>query len=323
LNAMDRSVKTVDEAEASFGLPALAAVPDFRATPRSAPKADAQVEADEADAAGAYRLVAQAPDGPAAEAFRNLRATIALLAPEAARRISLFTSAVPSEGKSFTSANYALSLAQQGHRVLLIDGDLRRPSLHKIFEDARASQTAGGDSTPPGIVDCLVGNVPLADAVRYVSRADIDVGGDRSATDGQLAVLTGERRAPNPAELLGAHRFAELVSEASALFDRVVIDSAPILAVSDTLLMAPHVQIVCVVVRAAKTPRDAVQRTISLITTAGKPPAGIVLNRLPRRMASGYQYYGPRGYGETVYGGAYGAREATSTGSTRSRNGAS
>src|SRR6185436_8652581 len=88
---------------------------------------------DEPREASKYRLVNEAPGGVIAEGFRNLRAALSLLGPEVERRLFLFTSALPNEGKSFTSVNYALALAQQGHRVLLIDGDLRRPSIHKIF----------------------------------------------------------------------------------------------------------------------------------------------------------------------------------------------
>jgi capsular exopolysaccharide synthesis family protein len=308
LDALDRSIKTVDEAETVLGLPTLAAVPDFRA---GEAKNTTDVAATEDDAA-AYRLVAQAPDGPAAEAFRSLRATVALLGPESSRKISLFTSAAPGEGKSFTSANYALSLAQQGHRVLLIDGDLRRPSLHKIFTRISAPGTAATAETLPGIVDCLVGNASLEEAVRHVSNSDIGTSTDRSATGGRLAVLTGERRAPNPAELLGANRFAELIAQASQSFDRVVVDSAPVLAVSDTLLMAPHIQIVCMVVRAGKTPRGAAQRAIALIASAGRQPVGVVLNRLPKGRGDGYYYYSSPGYGDGIYGGSYGVSDAAS-----------
>ncbi len=125
-----------------LGLPVLAAIPeigksDTPAAPESATPATTAT----------YRLVAEAPEGPAAESFRNLRASLSLLGPEAERKVFLFTSAVPNEGKSFSSANYSLALAQQGYRVLLIDGDLRRPSLHKIFlstnPDAPSEDTAG------------------------------------------------------------------------------------------------------------------------------------------------------------------------------------
>jgi ATPases involved in chromosome partitioning len=97
-----------------------------------------------------------------------------------------------------------------------------------------------------------------------------------------------------------------LLSEAARLFDRVVIDSAPVLAVSDTLLMTPLVQTVCVVVYAGKTPRNAVQRALGMLTAAGGRPAGVILNRLPRRSGSGYYYYyATHGYGKGE--GAYGS----------------
>lgn len=305
---LDRSVKTVDQAESTLGLPVLAAVPEIG-------KGDAGDKTDRKvlPTTATYRLVAEAPEGPAAEAFRNLRASLSLLGPEAERKVFLFTSAVPNEGKSFSSANYSLALAQQGHRVLLIDGDLRRPSLHKIF--LSANEDDYGEETP-GIVDYLVGMTDLAAAVRSVSAGRLDPGSAKgrgseiiAATAGQLSVLTGGRRAPNPAELLSGPSFARLVADASNHFDRVVIDSAPILAVSDTLLMTPLVQTVCVVVRANKTPRNAVQRALGMLTGAGGRPAGIILNRLPRRRGAGYYYYyASPGYGKGE--GAYGSRQA-------------
>jgi Mrp family chromosome partitioning ATPase len=262
--------------------------------------------------------VAEAPEGPAAEAFRNLRAALSLLGPEAERKVFLFTSALPSEGKSFTSANYALSLAQQGHRVLLVDGDLRRPSLHKIFRKIQQSGNgkAGLEPEAPGIVDYLVGAVALKEAVRGVAASEVDVIGHRggprpttlTSTGGELYLLAGGQRAPNPAELLSGPQFSRLVAEASKDFDRVIIDTAPILAVSDTLLMTPHVQSVCLVVQAARTARNAVQRALILLGAAGSRPAGVILNRLPRRRGAGYYYYyASHGYGkgEGSYTGGY------------------
>jgi succinoglycan biosynthesis transport protein ExoP len=313
MNALDRSVKTVDQAEATFGLPVLAAIPEVARTERTTPQQDAAPPGT-----SSYRLVAEAPEGPAAEAFRNLRAALSLLGPEAERKIFLFTSALPNEGKSFTSANYSLSLAQQGHRVLLIDGDLRRPSLHKIFReiDPIEEKAAKASEEQRGIVDYLVGDVTLSDAVRAVSAREVDIIGTSSpsagstvtATGGQLSVLAGGRRAPNPAELLSGHSFAELVAEAARNFDRVVIDSAPVLAVSDTLLMTPHVQSVCMVVRARRTARNAVQRAILLLHGTGSRPAGVILNRLPRNRGTDYYYYyASHGYGagEGSYTGGY------------------
>jgi len=239
---------------------------------------------------------------------------LSLLGPTADRKVFLFTSALPNEGKSFTSVNYALALAQQGHRVLLVDGDLRRPNIHKIFKNECESK-----KDFPGVVDYLVGAVALKDAARLVATVDSEPLGTRAGADapadGQLFILAGGQRAPNPAELLGSGCFKSLTVEAISMFDRVVIDSAPVLAVSDTLLMAGHVQTICMVIRAAKTPRNAIHRALTLLGSAGNRPAGLVLNRLPRRRGAGYYYYyASHGYGDGLgsYRGGYGEGLRTS-----------
>ena len=313
-DAIDRSVKTVDQAEATIGLPVFAAIPETGDEP-----SPVGLKKRKSSAVNRYRVMAETPEGPAAEAFRNLRAALSLLGPEAERKVTLFTSAVPDEGKSFTSANYALALAQQGHRVLLIDGDLRRPSMHKVFGLADAENNM---DDVPGIVDALVGEIDLVSAARLISARHIDAISDRlaiggallTATGGQLFVLASGRRAPNPAEILSGTAFGQLVGEASRFFDRVVIDSAPILAVSDTLLMTKHVQTVCMVVRTRKTPRPAIRRAISLLMSSGIRPAGLVLNRMPRNRGVGYYYYyASPGYGkgEGSYSSTYGDGNGT------------
>src|SRR5260370_23540481 len=172
--------------------------------------------------------------------------------------------------------------------------------MHRIFRFPDANKRNNSDEdTPPGVTDCLVGEADLASAARVIPAGEIQLvdesieltGKILTATGGQLSVLAGGRRAPNPAEILAGPFFGQLVTEAARLFDRVVIDSAPILAVSDTLLMMPYVQTVCVVLRPGKTPRQAVRLAISLLTTAGIRPAVLVLNRLRRSGAAGYYYY--------------------------------
>lgn len=307
IDALDRSIKTVDQAESTLGLPVFAAVPD---TSDEGPVSRLR-RRTKAFRNSNYRVVVETPESPAAEAFRNLRAALSLLGPEAERKVSLFTSAVPSEGKSFTSANYSLALAQQGYRVLLIDGDLRRPNMHKIFRLPSTRNNSDEDSAP-GVTDCLVGEADIASAARQIPAGEIQLVDESieltenilAATGGQLFVLGGGRRAPNPAEILAGPFFGHLVAKAATLFDRVVIDSAPILAVSDTLLMMPHVQTVCIVVRAGKTPRAAVRRAITLLAKSGIRPAGLVLNRLRRSRGVGYYYYyASHGYGKEE--GAY------------------
>jgi capsular exopolysaccharide synthesis family protein len=313
IDALDRSIKTVDQAETTLGLPVFAAVPDT--TDEGA--VSRIKRRSRAFSASNYRVVVETPESPAAEAFRNLRAALSLLGPEAERKVSLFTSAVPNEGKSFTSANYSLALAQQGYRVLLIDGDLRRPNVHKIFRfPAANSNNNSEEDLPPGVTDCLVGEADIASAAREIPAGEFKfvdeniavTGNILTAAGGQLFVLGGGRRAPNPAEILAGPFFGQLVTEAGRLFDRVVIDSAPILAVSDTLLMTPHVQTLCIVVRAGKTPRPAVRRAITLLAKSGIRPAGLVLNRLRRSRGVGYYYYyASHGYGaeEGAYSPSY------------------
>ncbi|MFL6546699.1 MAG: GumC family protein [Candidatus Udaeobacter sp.] len=306
-DALDRSIKTVDQAETTLGLPVFAAVPE---TTDEGPVSRLK-RRNKAFGRSNYRVVVETPESPAAEAFRNLRAALSLLGPEAERKVSLFTSAVPNEGKSFTSANYSLALAQQGYRVLLIDGDLRRPNMHKIFRFANPRNNSEEDSTP-GVTDCLVGEADVASAARRIPAGEIQLvdeeieltGKILTATGGQLFVLAGGQRAPNPAEILAGPFFGRLITEAATIFDRVVIDSAPILAVSDTLLMTPHAQTVCIVIRAGKTPRPAVRRAITLLAKSGIRPAGLVLNRLRRSRGVGYYYYyASHGYGKEE--GAY------------------
>jgi capsular exopolysaccharide synthesis family protein len=321
-DTLDRSVRTVDQAEAVLGLPVLAAIPETKdseskkaSSGKGAPREGAK-----------YRLVDEAPGGVIAEGFRNLRAALSLLGPEVDRRLFLFTSALPDEGKSFTSVNYALALAQQGHRVLLIDGDLRRPSVHKIF-----AKKGDSEGTEVGVVDYLVGNVELKQAARLVATVESESlnlakSRDPKATAGQFFILAGGQMAPNPAELLSGDCFKKLVAAAVKEFDRVVVDSAPILAVSDTLLMIPHAQTTCMVVRAGKSPRNAITRALSLMGAAGVRPAGLVLNRLPRRRGAGYYYYyTSEGYGAGggAYAGQYGRRHsASAAANSASGNGA-
>lgn len=264
ITLLDRTIKTVDQAEHYVNLPVLAAVPDMKFPAQKS-----------------YLLMVKDPNATAAESFRTLRASLALLGPENERKVLLFTSAVPSEGKSFSSINYAVSLAQQGHKTLLIDADLRRPSIHKIFELDRAQL---------GITDYLVG------------KADLKTGTVTCEIE-NLHIMPGGSRAPNPAELLSSHTCGELIADAMRQFDRVVIDSAPVLAVSDTLIIIPYIQSLCLVIRSNHTKRNAVQRAVGLLEHAGNRPVGLVLNRMPRSAGVGhYYYYTQHGYGGAVYG---------------------
>ena len=129
-----------------------------------------------------------------------------------------------------------------------------------------------------------------------------------------MFVLAGGRRSPNPAEILAGPFFGRLIAEAATLFDRVVIDSAPILAVSDTLLMTPHVQTVCIVVRASKTPRQRSAARLPCSQSQEFVQPGLVLNRLRRSRGVGYYYYyASHGYGEEEGAYSRGSYDRTSS----------
>ncbi len=270
LNALDSSIKTIEQAEHATGLPVLAAV--SRKKGRSA--------------SGAKGLdVFANRSGLIAEAFRSLRASLSMLAEADARHTFLFTSAVPSEGKTFTSSNFAASLGQQGFRTLLIDADLRKPAVSPLFF---------GDHRNPGLSDVLAGRIALSEAI---NPSELE----------NLSVLTAGSRAPDPAELLSTKRMRDLLEEAGRLYDRVVIDTAPTLAVSDALLLAPQADVVCLVIRSCSTSRKSVARAVRSLSDAGSRPAGIILNFIPSGSNQDSYYYSGKTYGSYGAKGVYGA----------------
>jgi succinoglycan biosynthesis transport protein ExoP len=318
---MDSSLRSIDEAEDTLGLPSLAGVPDHRpsgiarikgvvarekeALPhrleaarriserrRSGEQvstADWQglvkTPADNGDGKPAYPIATIDDPGSAlAEAYRTLRANISMLGPVDTRRVLLFVSAIPEEGKTYTSLNAATTLAQQGHSTLLVDADLRRPSLHKALD--------WPEDHPHGLTDIFSGNATWADAIKPTKVEN-------------LFFLPAGTRAPNPAELLSTADLGTLLRELGARYERVVFDSAPVNAVSDTLVLAPHVDQTILVIRSGKTPRRVVLRAVSLLRKAGAQLAGFVLNRLPAGRTAGYYYYyyGDKYEKDSAYGG--------------------
>jgi len=230
-----------------------------------------------------------------AEMFRVLRASITLLGDESKRKVTLFSSALPGEGKSLVSSNFALAAAGQGRKTLLLDLDLRKPSLHRVFGLSRAAQG-------PGLTEWLAGQATLDDVLLA------NVGCEN------LHLVLSGKRAPSPGELLNVARLKELFAEAANRYDLVVVDSAPLLAVPDTRVIAPLVDNFCLVVRADYVPKGAVMRALELLASADSMPSGLVFNsfRETRRMiGQNYSYgaYRPSKYGNASnYGyGSYGS----------------
>jgi capsular exopolysaccharide synthesis family protein len=250
----DDTLRSVDQAEEFLGLPALAVVPE------DSRKGDK------------LRSAFESKDSREGEAFRTLRASLSLLGTDdSARRVFLITSAVPSEGKSFSSLSLAHSFAMNGYRTVLIEGDMRRPSFHTVFKGMVTRET-------PGLTDVLSRNRKLEEVLVPTPYENLNI------------VFAGSA-APNPSELLSGERLRQVVDELKDWFERIIIDTPPINAVSDTLTMISAAQYTCLIVRPAKTHKAAIRRAIHLIHKANGVFAGFVLNRAKFHVGSGYYYY--------------------------------
>lgn len=257
--ALDTRVRSADDARSLVHVPVLGMVVKSRHVAR---------ESVHAEMAGRNQF---------AEAVRAIRTNLEFVDAEGTpRHTLLFTSSIPGEGKSTLAAGHALALAEAGKRVALIDADLRRPMV---------ADTLG-----------LEGGVGLTDVLR--NRIEIDEALQEGDETGNLLVLTSGRIPPNPSELLGSDAFAALVLKVSEIVDYVVIDSPPVLAVTDAVAMSRSVDGVVVVVGVERVRRAQVSSTLLALEQVGAPVVGVVINRLPRRGvdATGYYsygYYGP------------------------------
>ena len=258
LARLDSSIRSVDEAERQFGLPVLAAVP----------------EADSLAIPKGGTVMTHAGGTVQAEAFRTLRASLSLIGDESKKRTVLVTSAIPSEGKTFCSINLAAGFAAQGYRTLLIDGDLRRPALSATL---LAGDLRKGDQYR-GLSDVLTSNSTTAQAIQTLPIEN-------------LFIMPSGRRPPNPSELLSQPKFAELLGQLRTQYDRIVLDTAPINAVSDTLGFCQHIDSTILILRAGKTPGRAITRAMQLLQKAGAVISGLVLNRIPKGRGAAYYYY--------------------------------
>jgi capsular exopolysaccharide synthesis family protein len=219
---------------------------------------------------GKYPLLSGGVPANFSEAFRALRTNVLFSSAQEGARSLVVTSTGPGEGKSMVASNLAISLAQAGQRVLLIDADMRKPKAHEIF----------GFKQEPGLSNVMVGSTKASDAVR-------------KTTISGLWVLGAGRIPPNPAELLGSARFREFVTSLKAHFDWIIIDTPPVMAVTDSVLVANHASGVVFVVGAEMTSHHAARRAIEQLAHANAKFVGAVLNRVDLKHNAYYysQYY--------------------------------
>ena len=208
------------------------------------------------------------PKSAAAEAFRTLRTNIQFAGLDQPCCSVVITSATAGEGKTTAVANFGLVAAQAGSRVCLVDSDLRRPALHRMF----------GLENTRGLTTALVQELPFAE-VAQPTRIP------------HLSVLTTGPLPPNPAELVGSKRMRELLEAAASTFDLILCDSPPIISVADGVALAAQCDGVILVVRAGKVAFDVIQRATSQIEAVKGRILGVILNSVDLRRDGYYNYY--------------------------------
>jgi capsular exopolysaccharide synthesis family protein len=263
LQYLDTTIKTRDDAEQAMGLPVLGYVPALREEMNGG-----TVSAERAS----YDLLAfERPRSALAEAFRSLRTALSFSMATQGVRSILVTSPSPLEGKSLVSINLALTFAQAGKRVLLVDSDLRKPRIHKTF----------GLSPTVGLSNLLASGEAMR-LGEVVQRTDVE----------NLYVLPSGPRPPNPAELLATERTRGLLKEMEQTFDRVIFDTPPVVNVTDATILMHFVGGGLVVIRGFTTQRELAQRASELLQgTQGRMLGGILNNADTPRGAYGYDGY--------------------------------
>jgi len=263
---LDDTIKDAEEAKRLLALPLLAVIPKISGKEKSG---------EEADVLPVCHLE---PQSIVAEAFRSLRTSIHFASLNREKKLILFTSAFLGEGKSTIAANLATILTQTGSRVLLVDCDLRRASLHTKF----------GHSKVPGLSEILAGDAEVTKSIHNTGITG-------------LSVVSAGITPPNPAELLGSASMAGFLEEQRHNFDYIIIDAPPLLAVTDALVLTTLSDIAIVILEAGRVPRKAAVRIREILTSAQSHVSGFILNDKDGD-SERYGYYGSGyGYGQGYY----------------------
>jgi len=277
LEGIDNTVRTPEQAQVISGLPSLGMIPLGSKNGIEAAARRLTV----ATSREAVELVTQSrPQSQMAEAYRALRTSLLLTSLGGPPKVILVTSALPQEGKTTTSINTAIVLAQKGTRVLLIDADLRRPSIHKTL----------GMCPKTGLSNVLTGNATLQQAVV------------RSPLLPTLFILTAGTPPPNPAELLASSNMRDILAELREEYDHIIVDTPPTLSVTDAVVMSTRADAVVLVIRSGQTTKQALRRSRELLLQVNARVAGVLLNAVDLTSPDYYYYYEYQGkYGHRYY----------------------
>ncbi|HWZ52944.1 MAG TPA: polysaccharide biosynthesis tyrosine autokinase [Granulicella sp.] len=266
LESLDTGLRSISEIESISQLPSLAVVPK---TKRTSAEQNPKFTTAQRNIA-----VLTSPKSQFAESLRSLRTSLLLSTTGRPPKFILFTSSTPSEGKTTIASNMACVLAQGDNRVLLIDADLRRPNVHPRF----------GLSAKIGLSTLLTGGTTFTQSVQQIPESP------------NLDILASGPVPPFPAELLSSEAMKALLAECAQLYDYVVIDSPPILSVTDGVILARQCDAVALVVRQGTASKHIVRRARDLLIRAGAPITGIVLNAVDLNSPEYQGYYGQSGY---------------------------
>lgn len=274
LEYLDDSVRSTEDIENLLHLPSVAVIPQVGSVkPRrrlGLPQKSGALALSNGKGSGEVLLSEIDKRSPVAEAYRHLRTSILLSTAGRPPKTLLITSSVPSEGKTTTAINTAMSLAQTGARVLIIDADMRRPRLHTVFK-------LHNDRGLSALLSREVEEIEIASAIQH------------DETSG-IFVLTAGPLPPNPAELVGSDQMLKLMSVITSQFAHIVIDSPPVAAFTDGVLLASMVDGVLLVVHSGKSSRKIVKRARKLLQDVGARIIGVVLNRADTSPHSEYSY---------------------------------
>lgn len=277
LEGIDNTVRTPEQAQMISALPSLGMIPLGSKTTEASSRQRLAV----ASSKEAVELVTQSrPQSQMAESYRALRTSLLLTSLGAPPKVILITSALPQEGKTTTSINTAIVLAQKGTRVLLIDADLRRPSIHKTL----------GMGPRTGLSNVLTGNATIQQATV------------RSTILPSLFVLPAGTPPPNPAELLASANMKDVLTELGGEYDHIVIDTPPTLSVTDAVVMSTRADAVVLVIRSGQTTKQALRRARDLLMQVNARVCGVLLNAVDLNSPEYYYYYEYQGkYGQRYY----------------------
>ncbi|SAK43242.1 exopolysaccharide transporter [Caballeronia calidae] len=274
------AVNSAEAIECGTGLQVLATVP-LSAAQRSLRKASV-----DAKYGRAHVLATDAPHDQAIEGLRSLRTALRMTMADTPGKVIVLTGAAPDVGKSFISANLGTVLAAMGQRVLVIDGDLRRPSLNPCFGVARG----------PGWSDLIVGKAALEQVLHPIPSPRLDF-------------IAAGSSVSNPSELLASPHAAALIDALRGAYDYVLVDTPPVLAVDDAASFAAQAHTVLLVARAGKTRVGELNEAMKRLGLGGSKPAAVVLNGLPSRSVRAA--YGSQGYRSYDYGAPADASQST------------